>query len=142
MKTRFYKKNFFMSWVLNYKNGKSPCRVNQASALVGCCIYSFGGYCQQISFTELKNCSPIDVHVLNTNTFHWTKRPVPKPRDEQYSKTPYFRYGHTCVSYSNKIYLWGGRSDWTNNLCNILYSYDPSMFINQIKMIYLLINFL
>ena len=122
--------------MINYKNGKSPCRVNQASAVIGVCIYSFGGYCQQISFKELKNKSPIDVHVLNTTTFKWHKRPVPNVDDPQHEKTPYFRYGHTCVSHSGFIYLWGGRTDWTNNLCNILYQYNPSNF----KVLYILIN--
>jgi hypothetical protein len=115
-----------MRWVVNFKNGKGPCRVNQASAVVGQCVYSFGGYCQQLSFTELKHRSPIDVHVLNTLTLRWTKRPVPdRPDHPQFALTPYFRYGHTCVSHRDLIYLWGGRTDWTNNLCNTLFVYNP-----------------
>lgn len=60
-------------------------------------------------------------------TFKWTKRPVTQRNSEQYLQTPYFRYGHTCVYYSEHelIYLWGGRSDFTPYLCNNLFSYDP-----------------
>ena len=115
-----------MRWILNYKNGKSPCRVNQASTVLGESIYSFGGYCQQISFTELKHPNPIDVHVFNTHTLKWKKRPLPTKDSPQYSQTPYFRYGHACVTYKEFIYLWGGRSDFTNNLCNTLFCYEPS----------------
>jgi hypothetical protein len=119
-----------MRWILNYQNGKGPCRVNQASAVVGVCIYSFGGYCQHVANNELKRHSPIDVHVLNTLTFKWTKRPVPaSPHDPQYAVTPYFRYGHTCAVHDDKVYLWGGRTDWTNILSNTLYCYDPRIFL-------------
>ena len=44
----------------------------------------------------------------------------------RYLITPYFRYGHTCVTYKDIIYLWGGRADWTNSLCNILFAYNPN----------------
>ncbi|CAF1059137.1 unnamed protein product [Brachionus calyciflorus] len=115
-----------MHWVLNLGQGKSPCRVNHASVSVGEYIYSFGGYSQQSTSTELKSRNPIDVHVLDTITLKWIKRSLPKETDSQYEQTPYFRYGHTCVQHKNLIYLWGGRSDWTNNLCNNLFKYDPS----------------
>lgn len=115
-----------MHWVLNFKNGKSPARVNHASASVGNYIYSFGGYCEQLSFYELKHSTPIDVYQLNTITLKWKKRPIPNNESEQFALTPYFRYGHTCVNYQDFVYLWGGRADWTNNLCNNLYKYDTS----------------
>ena len=68
-----------MNWIINFENGKSPCRVNQAATTVGSFIYSFGnysfviysfdaylfnksgGYCQQQTVSELKQYSPIDV---------------------------------------------------------------------------------
>jgi hypothetical protein len=100
-----------MNWIINFENGKSPCRVNQAATPVGPFIYSFGGYCQQTTVSELKCYSPIDVHVLNTITFEWHKRPKPQIKDPQYQVTPYFRYGHTCVTYNDLIYLWGGRAE-------------------------------
>lgn len=116
-----------MHWILNYKNGKSPARVNHASCAVGIFIYSFGGYCEQVSVYELKHQTPIDCFRLNTTTLKWTKRPLPQLETAQYTETPYFRYGHTCVAYDEFIYLWGGRADWTNNLCNNLYKYNPSI---------------
>ena len=54
------------------------------------------------------------------------KRPLPVEGQTQLHYTPYFRYGHTCVTYSDMVYLWGGRADWTNSLCNLLYCYNPS----------------
>ena len=54
-----------MNWIINFENGKSPCRVNQAATTVGSFIYSFGGYCQQQTVSELKCYSPIDVLLLN-----------------------------------------------------------------------------
>lgn len=114
-----------MRWIVNFNNEKSPCRVNQAASSVGKFIYSFGGYCQKTTVNDLKFYSPIDVYVLNTINFKWTKRPRPQLRDPQYLLTPYFRYCHTCVTYNDKIYLWGGRADWTNSLCNVLFSYNP-----------------
>ncbi len=106
-----------MHWIFNFGDGKSPCRVNQASAVVGACIFSFGGYCQQTAVAELKKKSPIDVNCLNTVTFKWTKRPAVASSSSSSSGdsdvTPYFRYGHTCVTYNGLIYLWGGRADWT-----------------------------
>ena len=116
-----------MHWIYNFENGKSPCRVNHAATAVGSNIYLFGGYCQQKTIVELKFYSPIDVHVLNTLSFKWTKQPKPlHPFDQQYLLTPFFRYGHTCVTYNNLIYLWGGRADWNFSLCNILFVYNPS----------------
>ncbi len=72
-----------MLWIVNFENGKSPCRVNQAAASVGKFIYSFGGYCQQTTVSDLKFYTPIDVHVLNTLTFKWYKRPKPQIKDSQ-----------------------------------------------------------
>lgn len=114
-----------MHWVINFNDGKSPCRVNQASAVIGFEIFSFGGYCQQTAVTELKKKHPIDVNCLNTITYKWTRRAYPQQDDIQYLYTPYFRYGHICVAYNNLVYLWGGRADWTNLLCNLLYCYNP-----------------
>lgn len=116
-----------MHWIVNFDNGKSPCRVNQAASAVGKYIYSFGGYCQQSTVNDLKFYTPIDVYALNTITFKWRRRPRPHVKDQQYLLTPYFRYGHTCVTYNDKIYLWGGRADWTNSLCNTLFAYNPKM---------------
>ena len=59
-----------MHWVLNFGEGKSPCRVNHASAIIGEHVYTFGGYCQQADLKELRRKHPIDVHVLNTGSQH------------------------------------------------------------------------
>ena len=95
-----------MHWIINFGNGKSPCRVNQAASEVGDFIYTFGGYCQQTTVNDLKYCTPIDVYVLNTITLKWSKRQRPKAQEPQYQLTPYFRYGHTCVTYKNKVYFY------------------------------------
>ncbi len=65
--------------------------------------------------------------VSRTVTFEWTLRPIPNDDDDQYTFTPYFRYGHTVVTYEphGLIYLYGGRADWTDNLSADLYSYSP-----------------
>lgn len=61
---------------------------------VGDRVYSFGGYCTGDNYKDEK---PIDVFVLNTNTFRWTE--VAKPQEEsELKKWPYQRYGHTVVS--------------------------------------------
>lgn len=114
-----------MHWVLNLGQGHGPCRVNHACVSIGYFIYSFGGYSSKSIKEALRNPSPIDVHVLNTIILKWSKRAIPNKSDPQYQHTPYFRYGHTCVEYNKLIYLWGGRSDWTNDLCSNLYEYEP-----------------
>lgn len=114
-----------MHWLINLGQGHGPCRVNHACVSVGYYIYSFGGYSSKIIKEILKSPNPIDVYVLNTIFLKWSKRALPDKSDSQYGQTPYFRYGHTCVEYNNFIYLWGGRSDWTNDLCNNLYEYEP-----------------
>ncbi|CAF1582182.1 unnamed protein product, partial [Didymodactylos carnosus] len=57
-------------------------------------------------------------------TLRWYTLPIPSKEDEQYKLTPYRRYGHTCVLYNHKIYLWGGRNDGPG-ACNKLYCFDP-----------------
>lgn len=110
-----------MQWITHLDGG--PRRVNHAGACVGDRIYSFGGYCTGDDY-RLNEC--IDVHALNTNTLRWSL--VPQMRDEnglplKYPEVPFQRYGHTAVSYGDKIYMWGGRND--DQLCNILYCFDP-----------------
>lgn len=48
-------------WTVHLDGG--PRRVNHAAVLIGCRIYSFGGYCTGENFEIVR---PIDVHVLNT----------------------------------------------------------------------------
>lgn len=38
---------------------------------------------------------------------------------------PYQRYGHTCVTWDEKAFIWGGRND-RDGACNVLYCFDPS----------------
>lgn len=55
-----------MHWVINSEQiNDAPRRVNQAAALCGNAIYSFGGYSKEASNRELKLGLPIDVYVLN-----------------------------------------------------------------------------
>jgi len=59
-------------WTVHLDGG--PRRVNHAAVLIGCHIYSFGGYCTGENFEIVR---PIDVHVLNTGlyiiSFHFFK---------------------------------------------------------------------
>jgi N-acetylneuraminic acid mutarotase len=98
-------------------------------------IYLFGGYCHELTKFELSYRYPIDVHVFNSQTLAWTKRPVPTKDDPQFNFTPFFRYGHTCVTYKDRIYLWGGRSHWSHSLDTNLYVYYPSIknFVYPLK---------
>jgi len=48
-------------WTVHLDGG--PRRVNHAAVLIGCHIYSFGGYCTGENFEIVR---PIDVHILNT----------------------------------------------------------------------------
>ena len=38
---------------------------------------------------------------------------------------PYQRYGHTCVAWDDKAYIWGGRND-RNGACNVIFCFDPT----------------
>ncbi|CAH4036449.1 unnamed protein product [Pieris brassicae] len=101
-----------MYWTLHTHGG--PRRVNHAAARVGDKIYSFGGYS---SLEEYQLLEPISVHVLDTAIYKWA------PVDYgNLKEAPFQRYGHTCVAYGDKIYLWGGRN--YNVPCDIVYCFD------------------
>ncbi|KHN78943.1 Kelch domain-containing protein 3 [Toxocara canis] len=103
-----------MHWTVKVEGG--PRRVNHAAVELNGLIYSFGGYC---SGEPYEGNEPIDVHVLDTETYRWRKLNVhcEEPMDTGSSATtqpiitPYQRYGHTVVAYKGKAYLWGGRND-------------------------------
>ena len=57
-----------MRWSINLEGG--PKRVNHAACLINGAIYSFGGYCSGEIRSRL---APIDVHMLDTNTYRWTR---------------------------------------------------------------------
>ncbi|CAK1546692.1 unnamed protein product [Leptosia nina] len=90
-----------MYWTLHTEGG--PRRVNHAAVCVGDKIYSFGGYC---SVEDYRVFEPISVHVLDITVFKWS--PV---EYKNASDAPFQRYGHSCVGYGDKIYMWGGRND-------------------------------
>lgn len=55
----------------------------------------------------------------------WSIVPVKKDKNGEllnHPDNPFHRYGHTVVTYNDKIYLWGGRNDVCS--CNILYCFD------------------
>lgn len=107
-----------MRWITHLEGG--PKRVNHAAVSVGHKIYSFGGYCTGENSREYTS---MDVHVLNTTTFRWTKHPVSDlPYFENDDILPYKRYGHTAVVYGDKIYIWGGRNDRAS--CAVLFCFD------------------
>jgi len=104
-----------MRWTVHLEGG--PRRVNHAAVAVGERIYSFGGYCTGDNYKDEK---PIDVFVLNTNTYRWTE--IKKPKDDlDLEDWPYQRYGHTVVSRGRTCYLFGGRND--EAACNLLYTF-------------------
>ncbi|CAB4061548.1 Kelch domain-containing protein 3 [Lepeophtheirus salmonis] len=94
-----------MWWTVNNIGG--PRRVNHAAVAIGDKIYSFGGYCTGENYKDEK---PIDVFILNTNTYRWSALPKPKPRDSTYSDWPVQRYGHSISARGDNIYLYGGRN--------------------------------
>ncbi|XP_018564795.1 kelch domain-containing protein 3-like isoform X2 [Anoplophora glabripennis] len=107
-----------MRWISNLEGG--PKRVNHAAVSVGHKIYSFGGYCTGENSREYAS---MDVHVLNTTTFRWTKHPVSDlPYFENDDILPFKRYGHTAVVHGDKIYIWGGRNDRAT--CSTLFCFD------------------
>ncbi|KAB0799598.1 hypothetical protein PPYR_00841 [Photinus pyralis] len=107
-----------MKWIAHIEGG--PKRVNHAAVTVDHKIYTFGGYCTGESSNEYTS---IDVHILNTTTFRWTKHPVSDlPYFENDDIVPYKRYGHTAVVYQDKIYIWGGRND--HESCGELFCLD------------------
>lgn len=107
-----------MRWISHIQGG--PKRVNHAAVAVGHKIYSFGGYC---SGENSRDYTSIDVHVLNTITFRWTRHPVSDlPYYEYDDILPYKRYGHTAVVYKDKIYIWGGRNDRVS--CAVVFCFD------------------
>jgi len=71
-----------MRWTINLEGG--PKRVNHAACVIGDKIYSFGGYC---SGEVRSRTAPIDVHVLDTNTYRWTRvfgeQPCKKTKNNQ-----------------------------------------------------------
>uniref|UniRef100_A0A1I7UWE9 Kelch domain-containing protein 3-like n=1 Tax=Caenorhabditis tropicalis TaxID=1561998 RepID=A0A1I7UWE9_9PELO len=123
-------------WTVHLEGG--PRRVNHAAVAIGRKIYSFGGYCSG-EVTNSKD--PLDVHVLDTNNYRWTKvDPVYNFENQVFSLSeflqiseesdkfdctvPFQRYGHTVVEFNGKAYVWGGRND-DYGACNMLHEYDP-----------------
>jgi len=92
--------------------------VNHAAVAVEDRIYSFGGYCTGDNYKDEK---PIDVFVLNTNTFRWTEVSKPPLDSPELDDWPYQRYGHTVVAKGSTCYLFGGRND--ENACNLLFTF-------------------
>ncbi|XP_072939267.1 kelch domain-containing protein 3 [Epargyreus clarus] len=101
-----------MRWTVHLEGG--PRRVNHAAVCIRDKIYSFGGYC---STDEYKDWEAIPVHVLNTSTLRWS--PVVYKRTDI---IPFQRYGHSAVSYGDKVYMWGGRNNAV--ACDTLSCFD------------------
>lgn len=110
-----------MWWTVHLSGG--PRRVNHAAVPVGNKIFSFGGYCTGDDYKD--NRIPIDVFVLNTNTYRWRKIVTSEDdKAEEDKNVPYQRYGHTVVlgPDQNNVYLFGGRND--ESPCNVLYCFN------------------
>lgn len=118
-----------MQWLTGLSGG--PRRVNHAAVALGDSIFSFGGYSADdaastsSALEEFPPKRPIDVHVLNTTTLRWRRRPTPTCEEEQYYHSPYQRYGHTVVAWQGKAYVFGGRSD-PDGSCNEVFEYWPA----------------
>uniref|UniRef100_A0A0N5AFL9 Kelch domain-containing protein 10 n=1 Tax=Syphacia muris TaxID=451379 RepID=A0A0N5AFL9_9BILA len=112
-----------MYWTVKVDGG--PRRVNHASVAIGSDIYSFGGYCSGVVYDGTQ---PIDVYVLHTDNFRWSRVDVDgedyNDSSTQLLTAPYQRYGHTVVEYSGKAFLWGGRND-DYGACNKMHAFDP-----------------
>lgn len=108
-----------LRWTIRLEGG--PRRVNHAAVAIGDKIYSFGGYC---TGEDYETTRPIDVHVLDTITYRWST--VTVSISSQWDRyMPYQRYGHTCVAYEDKAYVWGGRND-RDGACSVLFCFDPA----------------
>jgi len=108
-----------LRWTVRLEGG--PRRVNHAAVAIGDKIYSFGGYC---TGEDYETTRPIDVHVFDTITLRWSV--MHSCRDEKWQQAvPYQRYGHTCVTWNGKAFIWGGRND-RDGACNVLYCFDPT----------------
>ncbi|KAK0042490.1 kelch domain-containing protein 3 [Biomphalaria pfeifferi] len=105
-----------LTWTIHLEGG--PKRVNHAAVAIGLRIYSFGGYC---TGEDYETTRPMDVHILNTVTLHWSLLPLPTSKVDL-DNTPYQRYGHTAVEYEDCAYIWGGRND-SIGACKILYRF-------------------
>jgi len=108
-----------LRWTVRLDGG--PRRVNHAAVAIGDKIYSFGGYCTGEDYDTTR---PIDVHVLDTITYRWSIVQVCLD-DLWQRRMPYQRYGHTCVAWDDKAFVWGGRND-QDGACNFLFQFDPS----------------
>ncbi|KAJ1521454.1 hypothetical protein ONE63_003122 [Megalurothrips usitatus] len=108
-----------MHWIAHVEGG--PRRVNHAATAVDHIIYTFGGF---QTGAHYRKSTPIDIHILNTVTFRWTR--LGKPIVYKYKKStcpvPFQRYGHSAVTYYRKIFIWGGRNETVS--CNKLYCFD------------------
>lgn len=82
-----------MKWTAHIVGG--PKRVNHAAVLVGNKIYSLGGYWSSEDYDDL---AQIPIHVLDTSTYRWKAVEYEKSGD-----VPIQKYGHTAVSYKDKV---------------------------------------
>ena len=111
-----------LKWTFSSSVQGGPRRVNHAAVAVGDRIFSFGGYCTGDNYRDER---PIDVFVLDTNTFRWTE--VAKPEDPRLlAYWPYQRYGHTVVARGETCYLFGGRND--EAACNLLFTFCTNTY--------------
>jgi len=109
-----------LRWTIRLEGG--PRRVNHAAVAIGDKIYSFGGYC---TGEDYETTRPIDVHVLDAITYRWNIVHASRHDGAWQQTIPYQRYGHTCVAWDDKAFIWGGRND-RDGACNVLFCFDPA----------------
>ncbi|KAL1139782.1 hypothetical protein AAG570_006759 [Ranatra chinensis] len=102
-------------WSCPATSGSIPCsRDGHSACVIGHNMYIFGGFEEEFEIYSQ------DVYVLNLQTFHWsfvlTQGPPPEYRDF-----------HTATAIGNRMYIFGGRSDWIGP-----HSSDDDFYPNQI----------
>ncbi|XP_059068139.1 tRNA wybutosine-synthesizing protein 2/3/4 isoform X2 [Cryptomeria japonica] len=107
-----------MKWhLIEFNQDILPARHRHAAAVVGSCIYVFGGI----------NGSTIygDLHVLDTNIMEWK-------RVEAKGEVPVSRHSHSLAVRGTRIYLFGGYDG--SRILGDLYAYDVETgFWNEVK---------
>ncbi|XP_003391324.2 PREDICTED: kelch domain-containing protein 3-like [Amphimedon queenslandica] len=114
-----------------YPESGFPSRVNHSTAVARngkdgkCYVYSIGGFHASDEEKERRakaendpspfNTGPIDIHCMDVETRKWAKVDVirrTKNKDIPIrGGVPPRRYGHACVGYKDKIFMYGGRND-------------------------------
>ncbi|XP_008188760.1 kelch domain-containing protein 3 [Acyrthosiphon pisum] len=102
-----------------YGNKPEP-RDGHSACIIQNCMYIFGG------FEERSGLFASDLYMLNLNSMVWS---IIKTK----GRPPSYRDFHTATAIDNKMYIFGGRSDWAaprqtdkDKYCSDIYYLDTS----------------